>query len=200
MSSLLRLNLGCGDRHMQGWVNVDHISACNPEIVCDLEKFPWPFDDDSVGEIMMSHVLEHLGESRDVYLGIIKELYRVCTHNASIHIYVPHPRHDHFLWDPTHVRPILIEGLQMFDQSLNREWIFKKAANTPLGIYLGVDFRIIKSQYILDRLYQEKIKRGEVKIEEIAELLRINNNVCQQINIQLSVVKEKNIIKAKNQG
>ena len=84
----LRLNLGCGDKLLPGWLNVDSVPDCNPDMVCDLEQFPWPWADNSVEEILLSHVLEHLGEDRDVYLGIIKELYRVCCHGAKIQIMV----------------------------------------------------------------------------------------------------------------
>ncbi len=189
-STLLKLNLGCGDRHLDGWVNVDCQPACHPDMVCDLEQFPWPFADGSVSEILLEHVLEHLGESRALYLAVIRELYRICRHGATIHIIVPHPRHDHYFNDPTHVRPILPDGLRMFDQSLNRQWIAKKWSNTPLGIYLGVDFRITECQYQLDSLYREKIKRGEVTKEQLHELLRTHNNVCEQIILEWSVVKE----------
>ena len=189
-NTLLKLNLGCGDRHLDGWVNVDCQPVCHPDMVCDLEQFPWPFADGSVSEVMLEHVLEHLGETRALYFAVIRELYRICRHGATIHIIVPHPRHDNYLHDPTHVRPILPEGLQMFDQSLNRQWIEKKWSNTPLGIYLGVDFRITTCQYKLDALYREKIKRGEVTKEQLHELLRTHNNVCEQIVIEWSVVKE----------
>ena len=186
----LRLNLGCGNRRIAGWLNVDNVPDCNPDLVCDLEQFPWPWADDSVKEILLNHVLEHLGQDRDVYLGIIKELFRVCCYGARVHIVVPHPRHDHYLWDPTHVRPILVEGLQMFDQALNREWIAANAANTPLGIYLGVDFRIAKHQYMLDPLFQQRYQNKELNAQQLQELMRTNNNVCQQITIEWVAHKE----------
>ena len=189
----LKLNLGCGDKRMPGWLNVDHVPDCNPDMVVDLEKFPWPWETGSVDEILLSHVLEHLGETRDVYLGIIKEMYRVCDHNAKISIYVPHPRHDHFFWDPTHVRPILVESLQMFDQALNRKWIENKWANTPLGVYLGVDFRIESHQYVLDPIYMKKLENNEISRDQVIEFMRTNNNVVQQINVIWRAHKEDSV-------
>jgi hypothetical protein len=187
--SLLKLNLGCGHNRKDGWVNVDRMPDCNPDIVHDLERFPWPFDDDSVGEIMLTHALEHLGESSETYLCIIRELYRVCAHEATIYIDVPHPRHDHYLYDPTHVRPITVGGLQVFDQALNRKLTSEGYANTPLGIYLGVDFRIKNFRYTIDSYYEDKMKRGEIQLEEIIEMTRTHNNVCQEIHIEWVVVK-----------
>jgi hypothetical protein len=143
-----------------------------------------------VDEITLSHVLEHLGQSRDTYLAIISELYRICCHGAMIHIQVPHPRHEHFLWDPTHVRPITVEGLQAFDQAHNRAWVERNFANTPLGLYMGVDLRITKYTYFLDPMFREKIENHEITIEQIPELMKTHNNVCQQIDIEWQVFKE----------
>ena len=79
----MRLNLGCGQDKRDGWTNVDKMAAAEPDQVVDLEELPWPWPDSSVEEVAMKHVLEHLGAETDVYLGIIKELYRVCRHGAG---------------------------------------------------------------------------------------------------------------------
>ncbi|AHF96473.1 Methyltransferase domain-containing protein [Desulfurella multipotens] len=185
----IKLNLGCGDKKLDGFVNVDFVEAVNPDVVWDLEKVPWPFEDSSVDEILLNHVLEHLGQQTSVYLSIIKEIWRICINGAIIHIRVPHPRHDNFLTDPTHVRPITVEGLQMFDQELNKQWIANKWANTPLGIYLGVNFKILSYNYILDPIYIDKLNKGEIKQQDLPFLMRTNNNVCSQINIEWLCVK-----------
>ena len=100
----MRLNLGCGGKKLAGWINVDKFETAATDLIFDMEVFPWPSPDDSVDEVLMAHVLEHLGAQTSVYLGIIKELYRVCRDGAKIKIAVPHPRHDNFLSDPTHAR------------------------------------------------------------------------------------------------
>jgi predicted SAM-dependent methyltransferase len=60
----LRLNLGCGMRRLDGFVNVDKFGE--PELRHDLETFPWPWPDDSVVEVLLNHVLEHLGHDPNV--------------------------------------------------------------------------------------------------------------------------------------
>ena len=59
-----------------------------------------------------------------------------------IKIIFTHPRNDDFLSDPTHVRPITILGLQLFDKELNLEWEKKNAANSPLALINNVDFNV----------------------------------------------------------
>jgi SAM-dependent methyltransferase len=182
----MKLNLGCGNNQIAGWVNVDKFANCNPDIVVDLEHFPFPWEDNSVDEILLSHVLEHLGQLTDVYLKIIQELYRICRHGAIIKIDVPHPYHENFISDPTHVRPITVEGLKLFDQTLNQEWINEGFSNTPLGIYLGVNFKITNAKYIIDEKHHDILKsEGEL----IFELMRKQLNVCKQISIELVCIK-----------
>ena len=52
----MKLNLGCGSKILNGYTNVDKFDYYNPNIVHDLEKFPYPFDENSVEEIILSHV------------------------------------------------------------------------------------------------------------------------------------------------
>ena len=54
------LNLGCGMEKIPGAVNVDSRELCEPDVVYDLEKHPYPWEDESFDKIIMSHVLEHL--------------------------------------------------------------------------------------------------------------------------------------------
>ena len=105
----LRLNLGCGAKRLDGYINVDKFG--NPDLLFDLETFPYPWKNNSVAEIEMHHVLEHLGQKNEVYLKIIQELYRICQSAAKVQITVPHHRSDSFFHDPTHVRPITSTGL-----------------------------------------------------------------------------------------
>lgn len=58
---LVRLNLGCGDKILPGYVNVDVVasrSGQKPDVQCDLRQLT-PFSDNSVDEVMAIHVVEH---------------------------------------------------------------------------------------------------------------------------------------------
>ena len=112
----MKLNMGCGLNKKEGYTNVDKSAACGPDVELDLEVFPWPFKANEAEEVIFNHSLEHMGETTDVFLGILKELYRICKPRAKIFIFVPHPRHDDFLGDPTHVRVITPQLLSLFSK------------------------------------------------------------------------------------
>jgi ubiquinone/menaquinone biosynthesis C-methylase UbiE len=158
----MKLNLGSGSKILKGYVNVDKFQYYNPDVVHDLEKFPYPFEDNSVDEILLSHVLEHIGQNPEIFNNIIKEFYRICKNNSVIDIRVPHPRHDDFISDPTHVRPITILGLQLYDKNLNEKWEKMKAANTPLALIHGVNFLIKDVNYVLEKHYIELLDKKKL--------------------------------------
>lgn len=61
MSLQVRLNLGCGDKILEGYTNVDVVSERAgklPDIVCDIRKLE-KFLDNSADEILAVHVVEH---------------------------------------------------------------------------------------------------------------------------------------------
>ena len=186
---MLNLNLGSGDKKIKNYINVDKFDTFKPDIVHDLEKFPYPFEDNSVDDIILSHVLEHIGQNPDDFNKIMKELYRICKNGSLIHITVPHPRHDDFLADPTHVRPITVLGLSLYDQELNNQWIKDKAANTPLGIIHNVNFKVKNVRYDVVKEYMNMLKEKKITQEQLGKFIEKYNNVAKQIYIQLEVIQ-----------
>jgi hypothetical protein len=182
-SAPLKLNLGSGQNPKAGYVNVDRFGS--PDVKWDLEQIPWPWPDDSVEEVVLHHVLEHLGQAPGAFFGIIRELYRVCRNGASIHITVPHPRHDEFLSDPTHVRAFTPESFALYSKDLNRLWQEKGCANSPLGLYLDVDFVIASLQLDLDPPWLARLRSGELTEQQITQAAAQYNNVIRQFRIRL---------------
>ena len=80
----MRLNLGCGDKMMPGYINVDLCG--DPDVVLDLSVFPWPFPDNSMEEVYSSHFLEHVEDFDRTVL----EIHRVLKQNGICHFRVPH--------------------------------------------------------------------------------------------------------------
>jgi glycosyltransferase involved in cell wall biosynthesis len=185
----MKLNLGCGGDHRPGWVNVDKYPEAKPDKVMDLERLPWPLEDDCADEILLKHVLEHLGRDTDTFLGIMKELYRVTKPGGKVHIWVPHPRHSDFLADPTHCRPVLPDLFLHFSLDVNRDWQQRGLPGTPLAMYLGLDFQIEASTLHLDPHWLGQWQSGRLKAEELDYAIRSYNNVVQQVEVVLRAQK-----------
>lgn len=185
--ALVKLNLGCGANRLPGYVNVDCFG--DVDVNWNLEQFPWPWADNSVDEILMKHVLEHLGERTETFFSIVKELYRVCKPDAKINIIVPHPRHDDFLHDPTHVRVITHGTMRLFCKKANAQWEKKGFANSRLGFYLDVDFETLSMNMVPDGVWAKRLAEGTITVAELDEAARTYNNVIREIQVILAVRK-----------
>lgn len=104
----LRLNLGCADKHFDGWVNVDLDRA---DVNWNLAAMPWPWEVDSVNEIMASHILEHF-DKLDGYR-FLNECKRILKPGGTLHIAVPDL--DKFIRAKVLNKPELLNGYKWDD-------------------------------------------------------------------------------------
>ncbi len=58
----------------------------NPDIVHDLNKFPYPIENNSIDEVIAKHIIEHLDRPQE----FIQELYRILKPGGTIFIETPH--------------------------------------------------------------------------------------------------------------
>lgn len=185
----MKFNMGCGHNRREGYVNVDASPECAPDQVWDLEQFPWPWPDGCAEEVQFIHSLEHMGGDPKTFLAIMQELYRISAPGCAVVIHVPHPRHDNFLNDPTHVRAITPDMLSLFDREKNDEWRRLGGANSPLAHYTGVDFKIESTTTVLAEPYATRLKEGQMTREAMLEALRSHSNVALEYRIRLEARK-----------
>ena len=81
----LLLNLGCGFNQFRTHINVDAYGNCNPDVVWDLSKTPYPWLDNTFDGIDAFHVLEHV----ENWWGMFTECARILKPNGYLHIRVP---------------------------------------------------------------------------------------------------------------
>ena len=81
-----KLNLGCGEFKINDFINVDINKSVEPDVVHDLNKFPYPFKDNHFNVIRAEHILEHL----DNPFKVMKELHRLLNYGGVLIIKVPH--------------------------------------------------------------------------------------------------------------
>jgi SAM-dependent methyltransferase len=82
----LRLNLGCGNERLAGFVNVDLLDGPAVDVVADVSRV-LPFEDSAAEMIYASHVLEHLPHS--AVPRVLCEWRRVLRDGGIILVAVP---------------------------------------------------------------------------------------------------------------
>jgi len=185
----MKLNLGSGTKRHSGYLNIDSDHGSNPDYCLNLEEDKLPFDDNSVEEILAHHILEHLGNG---FFHCIQEMYRVCKHGAIIDVRVPHPRHDTFLIDPTHKRPIYPHTLDMFSKTRNKRDMDNNGCETPLGFIYNVDLIVTNHTFVLDEYWKPQFQ--SMSDEQCEHIARSFNNVILEIAIKLMVNKNESFI------
>lgn len=185
----MKLNIGCGYNKKDGYLNVDSDASCNPDLVLNLESHPWPFEDSTISEVVADHVLEHLGATPKDWINVWKELWRVCKNDAIIHVTVPHPRHDNYLVDPTHVRPVFPGTISLFDQERNWRMIQEGGQESKLGISEKIDLEVFDIRWIPAEPWLSAHRRGEASEEQVLRDMSILNNACLEIQMKVRIIK-----------
>jgi ubiquinone/menaquinone biosynthesis C-methylase UbiE len=121
----MKLDLGCGTRKKEGFVGVDSIKFDGVDVVLDLGKEKWPWENDSVDEIHASHFMEHLTAEERVFC--VNEMYRVMKKGAKATIVVPHWASSRAYGDMTHKWPPVSEFWFYY---LNKEWCANNAPHS----------------------------------------------------------------------
>lgn len=184
-----KLNLGCGNFKIEGFHNVDCSEHVNPDEIVDLEVLPWPWKDNEFNHVIAKDILEHLGESPKKFLAIIKEMYRVSRNGAVWEIQTPHWRSDNALNDPTHVRAVTPQMLEMFNKK-HILWTTKEGlSHSPLAFDIDVDFEICDIKYDFTHLFKDKIASGEITQEQLDFAFNTMNNVAESTKMLIEVYK-----------
>lgn len=82
----MKVNLGCGPRPIEGFVNVDLLELPGVDVHADV-RGPLPFEDGSVDLLYASHVLEHLATAE--VPETLREWRRVLRPGGSLLVAVP---------------------------------------------------------------------------------------------------------------
>ena len=93
----LKLNLGCGDVRIPGFLGMDIIYTDAVDRICDLER-QWCFEDNSVSRIIANDIIEHLKDP----IHAMNEIWRVCRDGAIVEMQIPTTDGRGAFQDPTH--------------------------------------------------------------------------------------------------
>lgn len=86
----MKLNLGCGNDVKDDFINADHDKKKGIDVVMDINKFPWPFKDNSFDYVLCSRILEY---SLDISK-VMGELYRITKKEGIIEVISPYHKSD----------------------------------------------------------------------------------------------------------
>jgi hypothetical protein len=135
------LNLGCGLKPIQGAVNLDCAQSTNPDVLHDLNEFPWPLCTGSFREIHAYDVIEHLGD----VVAVIEELHRVATPGGVVHITVPHYSCSNAFTDPTHRHYFSAASINYF------------TGDSAFPFYSPVRFRLLTRQIVFRKSIANRV-------------------------------------------
>jgi hypothetical protein len=176
---MTKLNLGCGYRKLDGFINIDNDRTCEPDLLLSLGGGYLDFPNGSVTEVRAIHVLEHL--SCEALYVLMIDLYRVMAPDALMYIAVPHPAGDSFWGDPSHVTPITVNTLRLFSKTFCDEAKAKGWPNTPFAHRLDVDFEIVDQGYTPTPPFQSR----RIPHDELKYAMTHNVNVIDELTFTL---------------
>jgi hypothetical protein len=120
------LDLGCGLAKHDGAIGVDCDPLVRPDLIHDLDAFPFPLPSDHFREIICQDVLEHIVSVE----GFLREVHRVAAAGATVRIRTPHFSSWYAYNDPTHKHTF---GYFVLDRFTDRPG--SSARSTPLFAY-----------------------------------------------------------------
>ncbi len=136
-SYLIKLDLACGDRKKEGFIGVDISPDVKPDIVADLNKYPWDWvKDNEVFQIHASHYVEHVLDIKS----FMEECHRILVPMGTIHIICPYYSSLRASQDYTHVRLISENTFIYF----NQKWM-KENKLEHYGV--KCDFEVVSQRY-----------------------------------------------------
>lgn len=148
-----KLNLGAGINYLPDYTNIDKLASFNPDIVHDLEILPWPLPDNQFEEVLISHLVEHIGTQGDEksWFDFWREVWRVSKPGAIVYCIAPYYTDHNSVGDPGH-RRLISESSFYFLSKETYKW--NKEHKTSMTQY-EIDFDY--------ELKAQKVFGGEIK-------------------------------------
>ena len=165
------VNLGCGSRFHEDWINFDFISNSPFVKQVNLTK-GIPLENESIDVVYHSHVLEHFDKSQGEHF--IKECYRVLKTGGVLRVVVPD------------LEQIAINYLQTLNE------VLEKNNEENIARYNWAKIEL------LDQLVREKSGGGMLEIWKQKDLLN-ENQIVDRLGGEFLRIR-KNILASSNQN
>jgi len=105
--SSIKIDIASGANPQPGFISIDiqKFSDTVPDIVHDIETYPWPLPDNCASLVMCSHVVEHINPAKFGFINFMNEIWRIMKTEGQLLIAVPYAGSPGYWQDPTHVNP-----------------------------------------------------------------------------------------------
>jgi SAM-dependent methyltransferase len=131
--------VGCGLNKRPGAIGIDRNPASRADVLCDLDRFPYPFADSAFGRLVAIHVIEHV----DDVMRTMEEFHRLVAPGGSVRIETPHYTDFSSFCDPTHRHHLTSFSLRYFGED-----------HGGFGYYTAAKFREISVRVKLLRFWR----------------------------------------------
>jgi len=105
------LDIGCGRAKTPGAFGIDIVAAPGVDLVHDLNRIPWPLEENRFGEVVCSHVLEHVAD----VAAVLNEIHRVSRPGARVQVVTSHFSSLNSWEDPGHLHHFSRRSFTFFD-------------------------------------------------------------------------------------
>ena len=114
----MRLNIGCGEKPIPGWTNIDYVATGFQDIVGNIET-GLDLPDACASEILLDNVIEHLGSIP----AAMREIHRLLRTGGSVTLITPHFTALSSWRDPTHLHHLSYFSFDMFCKERNAHYL-----------------------------------------------------------------------------
>jgi SAM-dependent methyltransferase len=133
------LDVGCGSNKYPGALGIDINRATAADVICDLDRFPYPFADQAFDQLRVIHVIEHLTD----VIRAMEEFHRLTRPGGRVRVATPHYTDFSSFCDPTHKHHLNSFSFRYFG-----------ANDAGFGYYTTVKFREISVRLRLLRFWK----------------------------------------------
>jgi len=85
---MIYLNLGCSNKKLDDYINIDCRKECNPDLVCDIKELP--YEPNSIDGVYATDVLEHI--PRSLVLSTLESWYKILKVDGFLILRIPNVR------------------------------------------------------------------------------------------------------------
>jgi SAM-dependent methyltransferase len=106
------LDVGCGINKKPGAIGIDRNPASRADVLCELDRFPYPFCDSAFDGLQAVHVIEHVSD----VIRTMEEFHRLVRPGGEVLIVTPHYTDHSSFCDPTHKWHLTSFSLRYFGE------------------------------------------------------------------------------------